>query len=197
MATIKKTDIVSNFNTYVKSTANTGIVWYANNKPFTDFDSGTYLTGTIAGMTSNLDTTDLPGSTINALDIYNALLTETNRYTSIRKMRARLNVTGNGNTYTTGSSSPANCTKGIIYDETEKAYMPDGYNTSVISSVSKHGTTAGSKIYDGAGAEDGLDDLYSAMKTAYIAKHDIVYTVTVSVCHCSCHSNCHGSRGRR
>ena len=194
MATIKKQDVVNNFHSYVRDTANASILWHAGTKPFTDFPAS-YLQGSASGLSSTLNTADLPTTKVDASDIYDSLLAEANRYTSIRNLNAKLNVTGSGNTYGSGNSSPAGCAKGIIFNQTKKTFMSNSQLQN-IASVAKHGTNAGSTVFDGVG-EDGLEDFYIALKSAYTSKRDTTLVHQVDVCHCSCHSNCHSSRGRR
>ena len=78
----------------MNDTANAGIVWGTNAKPFSEmpndrFGGGTGGTG--IGITGG--NIAAAGDVITALTIYNVLRDETSRVSNIRNMRARLNVT--------------------------------------------------------------------------------------------------------
>lgn len=188
-------NIVDRFEEWVPDHANAGIVWGTNNNP--EY-SGVEVTldasfgGTTDGLSMSADGDDIKADGSELIDadaIYNALVTETNRYTSIRKLRARLNVTG-----TSGESNldkgPIG-TYGIVYDETNVAYLSSNY-LQTITNPDNANVEAGELIDD-----TNLETLFSNFRSAYNTKRDVTITLTRDVCHASCHSSCHGSRGRR
>lgn len=188
---VSRQNIVDRFSDYVTATANAGIVWGTNALPTHTDGTVVTLSGNFGGTTSgraisiNGDTLGASGSIITAITIYNSLLTDTNRYTRIRKLRARLNVTG------TGGNTGTRPTAGIIYDQTAVAHMNDTY-LQAIASVNNAGVASGQVIDD-----TNLETLFSNLRTEYNTKRDTTVTLTRDVCHASCHSSCHGSRGRR
>ena len=191
---INAENIVNRFADYVPTTANTGIVWGTDNNPV--HSDGTVVLddsvfgGTTSGRSIAVDGDDLGGSgaVITASSIYNTLVAETNAYTSIRSTQARLNVTSTGGEpYNNGTRS----TPGIIYDQTNIAYLNTSYLQD-IGTPSDNGVNSTSLITD-----EGVEGLFSTLRTSYNAARGTTITITTDVCHASCHSSCHGSRGRR
>jgi len=179
-------NIVDRFADFVTSTANSGISWGTNVYPFAEFD-GAQFGGTISGTTITATGSSIgsSGGVITAVNIVNALLTETALYTNIRNLRALLNVTGaEGNT----GSRP---TPGIIYDQTAVAFMNTTYrqtlNTVATSNVSSSNTISSSN----------LETFFTNLQTEYNSQRNNTTTVQIDVCHASCHSSCHSSRSRR
>lgn len=187
---INSQNIVDHYESVVNAFANAGIVWGTNNLPFSQFPSGNFG-GTTAG--KSISPTDglsgsylgLPGAPVTASPIYNMLVGETNRYTSIRRLRALLNVTGAGGN--TGNYS----LPGIIYDQTNVAHMNNAYLQN-IGSPNNGGVQAGLPV-----TALSINTFFENLKSAYTAQRNNTATITVNVCHSSCHNSCHSSRGRR
>jgi hypothetical protein len=183
---VRGQNIVDRFADYVVATANAGIVWGTNAKPFAEMPDANFG-GTTGGKAIGITGANvIPASTlITAPTIYNALVAETNSYTRIRNLRALLFVTGGGGN--TGSRPTA----GYVYDQTRKANL----NTSRLQSI---GAPANAGVASGQIVSAGnLETLFNNLRTAYSAAAGNTVTIQVDVCHASCHSSCHGSRGRR
>jgi hypothetical protein len=192
---INAQNVVNRFAQYVVATANSGIVWGTNSVPFGEFPVG-FFGGTTAGKGIEINGNNLggPGALIVASTLYFVLRDEVNRYTRIRLLRARLNVTGGGGN--TGSRP----TPGIIYDQTQVAHMNTNYNQNVGSpTIPFLGPIQGGLIVAGtsAGAGSGLEKQFDIFRSAYSSARNNVVIITIDVCHASCHSSCHGARGRR
>jgi hypothetical protein len=179
-------NIVDRFKDFVTDTANSTIIWGTDSKPFSQMPDATFE-GTTAGttITSTGSSIGTSGGIITAVNIVNALLTETALYTNIRNLRALLNVTGGGGN--NGSyGSP-----GIIYDATSKANLNITYrqtlNSVNVSSVSTNNTITSSN----------LETFFTNLQTEYSTQSANTQTIQVDVCHASCHSSCHSNRGRR
>lgn len=181
---IEEQNIVDRFADYVVSTANSGITWGTNNIPFSEMGTS-YFGGTTSGKSIQTTGSDITGDPINASTIYNALVTETNRYTKIRNLRAILFVDGGGGN--TGSYGTA----GVNYDQTAVAYLNDSYLQSV-GSPNNGGVAAGNEA-----SVSNMQQLFSNLQSAYNTARGTTQTIQINVCHASCHSNCHGSRSRR
>lgn len=188
---INAQNIVNRFADYVPTAANTSIVWGTDNNP--THSDGTvvlddsYFGGTTSGRSIAINDSNLggSGSVITASSIYNTLVAETNAYTAIRSTQARLNVTGDGGNNGTRPDP------GIIYDQTNIAFLSTSYQAD-IGSPSDNGVNSTSLITD-----EGVEGLFSTLRTSYNAARGTTITITTDVCHASCHSSCHGSRGRR
>jgi hypothetical protein len=178
-------NIVDRFADYVVSTANSGISWGTNAKPFSEMSSD-FFGGTTAGrgIAINGNSVGAPGTNITASGIYNTLLNETIGYSNIRLMRALLFVTGGGGN--TGSRP----TQGYIYDSTAVAHLSTNYRQGLSPNASN--VSFGNTITAG-----GLEQLFDNMRAAYNSARSSTATIQVDVCHASCHSSCHSSRGRR
>lgn len=194
---ISTQNIVDRFADYVTATANASIVWGTNARPFGEFVAGNMpgatpalpnaepFGGDTSGRAIGINGSSINATPITASTIYNTLVTETNAYTRLRRLQARLNVTGGGGN--TGSRPTA----GIVFDQTNKANM----NTSFLQSV---GSPANAGVASGQTiSASGLESFFTNLQTAYGTARDTTFTITVNVCHASCHSSCHGSRGRR
>ncbi len=194
---ISTQNIVDRFADYVTATANASIIWGTNARPFAEFTAANMpaatpslpnaepFGGTTTGRAIGITGTNINATPITASTIYNTLVSETNAYTRIRRLNARLNVTGGGGN--TGSRPTA----GIVYNQTNKANM----NTSFLQSVgspANGGVASGNEV-----SVTNLQAFFTNLQTAYATARDTTYTITVNVCHASCHSSCHGSRGRR
>jgi hypothetical protein len=125
------------------------------------------------------------GTLIAAPGIYNALVAETNTYTNIRNLRARLIVSGGGGN--TGSRS----TPGVIYDQTAVAHLNTNYRQSV-GSPSNAGVATNNKV-----GNVELENFFSTLRNSYNTARANTVLIDTTVCHASCHSSCHGSRSRR
>lgn len=182
---INAQNIVDRFADYVVATGNAGISWGTNAKPFSEMPDATFggtTSGRAIGITgSNVSATPITGSTI-----YNALNAETQTYSNIRNLRARLNVTGGGGN--TGSRPTA----GIVYDQTAVAHLSTAYRQSQINATNPN-VSSGNVI-----SASNLETLFDRLRTIYSSNYRATtQTITIDVCHASCHSNCHSSRGRR
>ena len=181
---VRKQNIVDRFADFVTADANGSIVWASNNEPFTEAPA-TWWGGTTSGRSIGIVGGSITGTTITASTIRNVLLTETQLYTNIRKLRARLNVTGGGGN--TGSRPTA----GIVFDQTQVSYLPEA-DRQTLGTVAVGGVTTDSLV-----SVSNLEAYFTALRTEYRAKRDTTTTKTQDVCHASCHSSCHSSRGRR
>lgn len=186
--TITPQNLVDYYKEFVVDIANADIAWaLTGGSPFEQFPTATYFQGTTNGREIGITGANVgtAGNLIDASDIYDVLVAETNNYTSIRKVRAILNVEGGGGN--TGSyGSP-----GVIVDETKKAYMNSTY-LQTISTPGDAGVLSGNNI-----TASSLEGLFNNLKDMYNQERDDIVTIQVNICHASCHSSCHGSRGRR
>jgi len=181
---IEEQNIVDRFADYVVSTANSGISWGTNSVPFSEM-STSYFGGTTSGKGIQISGSNITGNPINASTIYNALVTETNRYTKIRNLKAILFVDGGGGN---NGSRP---TAGEVYNQTAVAYMNDSYLQS-IGSPNNGGVSAGNQA-----SVSNMQQLFTNLRDSYNSARGNTVTIQINVCHASCHSNCHGSRSRR
>jgi hypothetical protein len=190
-------NLVERFNDFVAATANRNIVWGTDNKPFSQMPNSTFG-GTTSGMgnlTGNLGLTGL----ITANDIITKFSAATSNYTRIRRLRARLNVTGGGGN--TGSQSTA----GIIFDETQVSNLSTTYAGSVGTpddgGVQQEKLISRASLQGGGVLENGFivnyEGFFRECRAEYQNLRDTSVTVTVNVCHASCHRSCHSSRTRR
>lgn len=181
---IRTQNIVNRYADYVVATANSGISWGTNVIPFAEMPIA-YFGGGTGGKGISTSGQNIDANPINGATIYNRLVFETNSYTRIRKLRAKLNVTG------LGGNTGTRDTEGIVYDQTAVAHMNTNYLQN-IGSPNNAGVSA-SQIIDDA----KLETLFSNLRTSYNNLRNTETTVTIDVCHASCHSSCHASRGRR
>jgi hypothetical protein len=184
---INKQNIVDRFADYVQATANSGISWGTNAKPFSEFPDSLFG-GDTNGKGIEINGSSVPGGPTNevtASGIYNTLVSETNRFTRIRNLRALLFVGGGGGN--TGSRP----TPGYVYDQTAVANLNGDYLQSIGSpsggSVASGNTISGS----------GLESFFGTLQASYNSARSTTATYQVDVCHASCHSACHNSRSRR
>lgn len=203
-------EIIDRFKDFVDATANSGIEWGTDVKPFpelTDADAAILFGGTTNEGRSNTLTDEKinKNNVVSAQDIIDALLAETTAFTRIRNIQIILNVTGGGgNTGTRPVAGPVPSTtipKKAILSE---AYIKELSRADLPSELK---ATQGTII-----SVESLEELFEALKTAYLNETTKPGTsptaagatpevgnnpYIVSVCHASCHSSCHGSRGRR
>ncbi len=178
-------NIVERFADYVVATGNAGIVWGIGAKPFSEMPDS-YFGGGTSGKSIEISGNSIAATPITALNIYNSLVQETNRYTRIRTLRARLNVTGSG------GNSGTRPNQGIVFDETKVANMSTSYLLN-IGSPNNAGVASGQVV-----TTTNFENFFENLRTAYnTTSRNSVLSVEISVCHASCHSSCHGSRGRR
>ena len=186
---IEEVNLASRFADYVASVANNSITWGTNAKPSyqgTQVVPNNRFGGPIAGRSY------MPGSAITAgtSKITASTLTtlfrnETQAYLYIRKLQAKLNVTGGGGN--TGTRPTA----GIVYDNTAKAYLSQTYFPATLGAIVGN-PTSGTTV-----TVSGLQTYFTNLQARYIEVRDDTQTYTNDVCHASCHSSCHNSRGRR
>jgi hypothetical protein len=179
-------NLVDRFNDFVTTTANTGIVWGTNTKPFTEMPTATYQ-GTTSGTTASVTGASVgtAGNAITAATIRSALETETALYTNIRNQRAILFVTG------AGGNNGSRPTAGTVFDQTRVAHLTTA-NRSALGAVDNANVTAGQTVDDFS-----LEQYFTNLRTTYLARRNDAVTTQINVCHASCHSSCHDSRGRR
>ena len=190
---VNKQNIVDRFADYVVATGNSGISWGTNARPFAEFTSQFIgyepLGGNTTGKSIEITGESISGTTITAATIYSTLMAETTRYTRLRFLRARLNVTSSGfSPYNTGTRP----TPGVIYDQLAKANMSTGFQQTILGDWRPANFAAGSKI-----TLDSLENLFNNLRTAYTVYQNVSANIIVNVCHASCHSSCHSSRIRR
>ena len=181
---VRTQNIVDRYADYVVATANSGISWGTNAVPFTEMSTA-YFGGTTGGKSIGTSGANIYANPINGATIYNRLVSETNSYTRIRNLRAKLNVTG------AGGNTGTRPTAGIVYDQTAVAHMNTNYLQS-IGSPNNAGVAANQIIDDAK-----LETLFSNLRASYNSARGSTTTITIDVCHASCHSSCHASRGRR
>lgn len=187
---IEESNLASRFQDYVVADANASIVFGTDANP--THTDGTVVApdsvfgGTTSGRASTITGTSIKGGSniITAANITSAVRAETANYLSIRKLQAKLNVTG------PGGNNGTRPTAGIIYDETEKAYLSATYLGTL-------GAVSGAPVADTPVSANGLETYFTNLRTRYRAVRDDTQVYQRDVCHSSCHSSCHGSRGRR
>ena len=181
---VRKQNIVDRFADYVPADANGSIVWASNNEPFSEAPAS-WWGGNTSGKAIGIVGGSITGTTITASTIRNVLLAETQLYTNMRNLRARLNVTGGGGN--TGSRPTA----GIVFDQTRVAHLDTGARQT-LGSVANGGVATDSLV-----SVSNLQQFFTNLRAEYRAKRGNTVTRTRDVCHASCHSSCHSSRGRR
>jgi hypothetical protein len=191
-------NIIDRFADYVVATANSGISWGTNSQPSwfhpyfgTQFIIPSfYYGGTTGGKTIGITAPNsvYNGTIINALSIYSFLLTETNAYTRIRLVRARLIVTGQGRTDNpSGETWPV----GVVFDLTAVTHLNSTFERPD-NNVNNAGVAIGQVIRRAT-----LEQFFDNLRAMYLRQRNITEAVDTYICHASCHSSCHSSRGRR
>ena len=185
---VEDDNLAARFGDFVAATANDNIIWGTDVFPASGSD---VITSTIFGGSTSGRSSTITGALIkngnnriSASNLTNALRNETAEYFSIRKLQARLNVTG------AGGNNGTRPTAGIVFDQTEKAYLDDTYLQAL-------GTVAGAPSAGDIIDQSNIETYFSNLRTAYTTARDTTTTFTRNVCHASCHSSCHSSRGRR
>jgi hypothetical protein len=181
---IRPQNIIDRYADFVTATANNGLTWHKENKPFEEFDGNILNSGSSRSIGITGSNIDPAGVNITPGNIYNTLLAETATYTNIRNLTAILFVEGGGGN--TGSRPAA----GVVFNGTAKTHFTTDYRQSLPPVT--QGIAAGQDI-----TVVNLEALFVRMREAYNNRADENVTVQVNVCHASCHSSCHGSRGRR
>lgn len=185
---VEEQNIVNRFADYVPPAANQNIVYHTGSVPFSEFATS-YFGGNSSGRALGISGASIKnnGELIDASGIQDTLEAETFNYTSIRNLRAQLNVTSSGGSpYNTGSKP----TPGIITDVTGIAYLNTGYRIAL--GARSVNLQTGQLIDDSI-----LEQKFADLRTKYNTARGTTETITIPVCHASCHSNCHSSRGRR
>lgn len=187
---INSQNIVDRYADFVVATANAGIEWFNNGpgsvaEPFPEFNEA--LLGSSSGRTIAISGASIraPGtSRITAQDLRVALVLETNRYTNIRRLRARrLISTGPGNATRPASDAT---------DETRVAHLAGTTYQGDIGPINAANVLAGQAV-----SATNLEQFFTNLRTGYNTVRGTAVQIDVSVCHSSCHGSCHGSRGRR
>lgn len=181
---VRKQNIVDRFADFVPADANGSVVWHNANLPFPEAPTA-WFGGGAGGQAIGITGGSITGTTITASTIRDVLVAETQRYTNLRKLQARLNVTGDGGN--TGSRPTA----GIVFDQTQVSYLAAA-DRQTLGAVANSGVTTDSLV-----SSSNLEGYFTNLRTEYRAKRDTTTTKTHDVCHASCHSSCHSSRGRR
>jgi hypothetical protein len=179
-------NMVDRYADFVTATANSGISWGTNAKPFGEM-ADSHFGGTTGGRGISVSGSAVgtAGNLVTATTIYNSLVAETATYTNIRNLRALLFVEGGGgNTGSRGSP-------GYVYDNTAVAHLNTNYRQGV-GTPSASDVVATNTITAG-----GLETMYSNLRSAYNSARANTTTIQTNVCHASCHSSCHNSRSRR
>lgn len=173
---IDNDNIISRFEDYVRASANSGIVWHSSNLPFPE---STMIYGPSTGKAAEISGASLTNP-ITANQIFNVLLTETQRYTRCRLLRAVRVVDGDGD-----EPGPP----GVNFDSTQKASLNFAYQLS---------PSAAQVITAGAAVDDSvLETQLQNFQNAYLTGESTVAYLEIHVCHSSCHQSCHSSRSRR
>ena len=201
-------NIIDRFADYVVATANSGIVWGLDNKPFSEMDDY-YFGGFTYGKSISIQGQGYQGTKI-ASNIYEGVLLETFRYSNIRNMRAILEVTFSDDPASEGwggNYKPEGFVNyalpytdpyplepyGVVFDQTQKAHLSGAYTYSTDSGRLARGQISpGNRI-----TKAGLEDLFDRARSLYYDFLDDTVQVTITVCHSSCHYSCHSSRSRR
>ena len=187
---IEEGNLASRFADYVTAAANASIIWGTDVFPAYGYTQervvpANQFGGSTAGRASAPGSALTAGTTkITASIITNLFRNETTAYLGIRKLQARLNVTGGG------GNSGTRPTAGIVYDVTNKAYMASSYQLLL-------GTIASEPVAGASADASDLETFFSNLQARYIAVRDTTVVYTTNVCHASCHNSCHSSRGRR
>ena len=182
---VEEQNIVNRFADYVPPAANTGISYHTGSVPFTEMATS-YFGGGSGGKSLGISGASIKnnGELIDASGIQDTLETETFNYTSIRSLRAILNVTGGGGN--TGTQPTA----GVITDVTGIAYLNTSYRVAL--GTRSVNLQTGNLIDDSV-----LEQKFNDLRNKYNTARGTTATVQIDVCHASCHSSCHSSRGRR
>lgn len=186
---IDNQNIVDRFYDYVGVAANQGISWGTNSNPTYNDNRGavevipdSQFGGTTAGKGRQIDGSSLAAK-ITAQNLFDVMVAETARFTRVRKVRARLFVTGGG------GNNGSRQSPGYVYDQTAVAHMSSAYDQGVVEA---NNLSKGQVVTD-----EAIEALFSSLRNRYNTGRETTYDYVTTVCHASCHSSCHSSRGRR
>lgn len=212
-------NLVSRFNDFTVLTANSGIVWGTDVRPFGEFTAANMPSpytgtepfggaksgmGTLTGNQGLTTTTEIDGT-----NLYDKFVALTASYTRIRRLNAQLFVRSSGGSpWNTGSRSGPG---GTVTNISNVAHMNSSFAQSastVGANVDAGDVVSGEVItktgIDGTGTATAgnyqgqqLYGLFKACRDAYTLARADEIAIIVSVCHASCHSSCHSSRIRR
>lgn len=190
MTTITRSHVINRFINIVINQANSGISWGTNAVPFPKFPGWYHFGGTTQGIPFTGTEEIINPNTIDASDVYDKLIAQTQTYTRIRMITAQRNVIGNG---TNGSGAGT----GLNYNATAIANMTVGVG-SIAGSISDPINRYGVKNSSPA-ADLPIDNLMIGLWNSYqaAARSSPTQLIKVDVCHANCHDDCHSSRGRR
>jgi len=188
-SSVTKASVINTFTANVRNAIRGEIVWDSANNPNSPNSRSTVSGGLSGQVTGGLQndtpsageaTSGLPGSVIDASDIWSLFVTYTNYYSRVRKVRFRIRYRSDSG-YTTD------------FDQTQVASLSGSY---VQSSIANPADASRPDATESIDASD-LDTLTTYLKNAWNGKRDTIVSILPDTCHSSCHSSCHGSRGRR
>jgi hypothetical protein len=212
-------NLVLRFNDFVAATANVGIVWgtdvrpfpeftaanmpapYTGNEPFGGAKSGM---GTVTGNQGLTTTTEIDGTAL-----YDKFCALTANYTRIKRLNAQLFVRSSGGSpWNTGSRGGPG---GTVTNISNVAHMNSGFaqSANTIANNTDAGDVASGEVITRTGIDgtttatagnfqgQQLFGFFKSCRDSYnLARQDEI-SIQISVCHASCHSSCHSSRIRR
>lgn len=185
---INKANLISRFNQLVTTEVNANIQYSIINKPFSEAPNAWF------GSTANfpeLGSTGIPGTEVNASQIFTALSTRTRQMTRIRFAVMRLEVTGRGITKTESGITHLSAAYEQTLPSTSSADVVSGF---IITRNGLDGTVTQGGNPNGTTFSDGL---FQNLRRSWESRRNTSITLTHTICHSSCHNSCHGSRGRR
>ena len=212
-------NLVARFNDFTVLTANSGIAWGTNVRPFAEFTAANMpapytgtepFGGTKAGMgtlTGNQGLTT--ADEIDGSELYDKFVALTATYTRIRRLNAQLFIRSSGGSpWNTGSRSGPG---GTIANVSNVAHMNSDFaqSAATISGNIDAGDLVSGEVItktgiDGvgnatAGTYQGqsLYGFFKSCRDAYTLARADEIAIVISVCHASCHTSCHTSRIRR
>ena len=190
---VNRANVWRRWEDWVAALAKISVTWGTNAKPFAEapdawFGGSTASLPATAAYSSEANLGDANGI-ITAATVRTGLIAATTDWTHMRNMRARRYYNYQGTAQSQQNLGPT------------KAYQPlanrQAISTPVIPTA---GPSSGNLITEGASAAvngTGMEEYFENCRNAYIAKRDVEFENSITVCHYSCHSSCHGSRGRR
>ena len=186
---ITKASVINTFTANVRTAIRNEIVWDSGNNPNSPNSRSTVSGGLSGQVTGGLQTgspsageatSGLPGSIVDASDIWSLFVGYTNYYSRVRKVRFRIRYRSDSG-YTTD------------FDQTQVTSLSGSYAQSSISNPADASRPDATESID---ASD-LDTLTTYLKNQWNTKRDNTVSVLPDTCHSSCHSSFHSSRGRR
>jgi hypothetical protein len=214
------TNLVLRFNDFVAATANAGVVWGTDVRPFAEFTSGNMpapysntepFGGVKAGMGTLTGNQGLTTTTeIDSVNLYDKFVAFTANYTRIKRLNAQLYVRSSGGSpWNTGSRGGPG---GTVTNVSNVAHMNASFAQSAgtVSGNVDPGDIRGGEVITKQGIDGSfpspstgnyqgqtLYGFFKSCKDAYVLARADEIAIQVSVCHASCHSSCHSSRIRR